>query len=97
MTHSLSAEEILMTEMPVQPPAAIAGISGAELAVMQAAAAGFVASYGGSIASVAGVPGALAALVKPAGPDAAGVVSARRDQYMHSGGKHWMLMVSYAE
>ncbi len=83
-----------MTETLAQPPLTEAaegpgmpGISAAELDVMQAAAARFLHA-GDTGATI----GEMRVLREACGLEAAGVVSARRDEYVRRQGCHFMMM-----
>lgn len=76
------------------PP--IAGISAAELAVMQAAAARFTERHAARLPGAAAVTSGLRALAEPASAQAAGLVSARRDLYTRHHGTHFMEMPHHA-
>ena len=96
-----------MTEMLVQSQPSLAnaaegpglpGISAVELDVMQAAAARFLEGRdtgitGGAVAATED----MQALREPAGAQAAGAVSARRDDYRRQHGAHFMIMPYYAD
>jgi hypothetical protein len=82
---------------PVGGGLAMAGISASELAVMQTAAADFLDRYSTGPVSAVTVTAAMRVLREPAGPEAAGLISARRSSYAKVHGAHFMMMAHHAD
>jgi hypothetical protein len=96
MTEMLVQSQPSLTKAAAEPE--LPGISAVELDVMQAAAARFLEGRdtgiaGGAVATIED----MQALREPAGAQAAGAVSARRDDYRRQHGAHFMIMPYYAD
>ena len=91
MTEMLVQSQPSLTKAAAEPE--LPGISAVELDVMQAAAARFLEGRdtgiaGGAVATIED----MQALTESAGAQAAGAVSARRDNYRRKHGAHFMIM-----
>lgn len=95
-----ATEETIAPQRPAFPHtgenAGLAGISAAELDLMLRAGEHFGETHGLTAAAADACAAGMRSLAGPAGPNAAGLVSARRDEYVRHNGGHFMQMPYYA-